>query len=608
MTRIIVRMPNWIGDFVMATPILEDLRKAYPDAFIAALVSTPFADLLDGNPFIDKIITFSRANRFFPKSGNESLLKLLRKYKFDQGILLTNSFSSAWHFLAGGVKKRTGFAIKGRSFLLTNRVPFPLHKEKQHLVETYKTLLGPSSTKPSLFIPKEEKPIGITRIGINPGAAYGSAKCWLPERFREVALALAQDIPYSEIIFFGGKDTASLIEEICRDLPSNVINLSGKTTLKELVSKIGSLDAFLTNDSGPMHIAAALEVPLVALFGSTNEIATGPYGWGEVIHKKVACSPCYKRVCPIDFRCMKRIETLEVTQAVKRALTVRPSLSPPTPFVFTEKSLPKISSLQTIYSPQKSAAIILAAGKGRRLGLDYPKGMLSIHGKSLYEILLEKGKGRPMAIMTSPSTHRQTQEFLQEKGFGHIPLFQTRVLPRLTTHYEESPEGNGALYGALAASSLLQKWHDVDRISVVPIDNPLNDPFDPRLFNPDVDLSVKAVLKEAGEEKLGALVEKEGRLFVAEYYQLPKGYANPWGYSGCFAAKKSFFEKAASLSLPWHKVERNQAFHFERFIFDAFPSATSYEVVLADRKKEFAPIKTIADLAFVERLLYTISS
>ena len=200
--KIIVRMPNWIGDFVMATPVLEDLRKFYPEAKIDVLCTGSFAELLEKNPFINEVVTFSRKKRFFP----EGLIPRLRKEKYDLGILLTNSFSSAWHFWIGGVKKRIGFYKPSRSILLSQNVPFPGNKEKQHLVITYKQLIGLNSdSEPRLFIAPKEKKIGKTIFGINPGAAYGSAKCWPPDRFRAVIESLISEVPNSEVIVFGDK-------------------------------------------------------------------------------------------------------------------------------------------------------------------------------------------------------------------------------------------------------------------------------------------------------------------------------------------------------------------------------------------------------------------
>jgi len=325
--NIIIRMPNWLGDAVMATPLIEDIRNRWPNAKIAALCKPAIASLLSANPHLDECISFTDKKEVIPK---------LRKNKYDLGILLTNSFSSAFEFWRGKVKERVGFSKDLRRFLLTKPLAIPKEKGKEHLVITFKRLLEPlgveiSKTEPKLYLSEEEKrgakklllkygiPEDALLVGINPGAAYGSAKCWLPDRFKMVTQKLLENRQV-HILFFADGAGASLVHSICEGLPERVIDLGGKTSLRELVSLIASCDVFLTNDSGPMHVAASLKTPLVALFGSTNEIATGPYGHGKVIHKHVPCSPCYKRTCPIDFPCMKKIEVNEVYMALKEQL------------------------------------------------------------------------------------------------------------------------------------------------------------------------------------------------------------------------------------------------------------------------------------------------
>jgi heptosyltransferase-2 len=157
-------------------------------------------------------------------------------------------------------------------------------------------------------------------IGINPGAAYGSAKCWLPERFREVTMRLLEDKD-TIIVYFGDLVTSNLVKEVCQGLSNRVINMAGLTSLRELACLISLCDVLLTNDSGPMHIAGALGTPVVALFGSTSAVVTGPFQENsKVIQKHVSCSPCYRRTCPIDFRCMRQIEVDEVVQSVSEML------------------------------------------------------------------------------------------------------------------------------------------------------------------------------------------------------------------------------------------------------------------------------------------------
>lgn len=334
--KIIIRMPNWIGDLVMATPVLTDIRKAFPGAHITAMSRSPICDLLKEDRDIDELFCFSKVSGFGRRSEKRDIIEKLHRGKYDLGILLTHSFSSAWWFWQGKVRRRLGYQGNGRGFLLTDKLPLPQDVHQQHLIITYKMLLGQlgipvSETRPRLYLSEKEldeartllKQLGITPnhrlVGINPGAAYGTAKCWLPDRFRKVTEKLLQNEDV-KIIYFGDQASMPLVKEICQGLPSPVINLAGLTSLRELACLIKLSSVLLTNDSGPMHMAAALGTPLVALFGSTSEVVTGPYKTGTVIHKHVECSPCYQRVCPIDFRCMKQIETDEVYDAIIKNL------------------------------------------------------------------------------------------------------------------------------------------------------------------------------------------------------------------------------------------------------------------------------------------------
>lgn len=336
--NIVVRMPNWLGDLVMATPTLHDLHQKWPNASITAMCQSNVAALLQHDPNITEVFAYKRPSGWIHRRQHLDIIETLRKGEYDMGLLLTNSLSSAWWFWRGNVANRVGFATNLRSPLLNKAIPFPVNKEKQHLVITYKSLLEPmgipiSNTSPRLYVTASEQhaakellshfnasPETHTIIGINPGAAFGSAKCWLPERFKEITSLLLQNPKYI-VVYFGDPSGSPLVNDICKGMGERVINLAGKTSLRELLALILQCSAFLTNDSGPMHIASALGVPLVALFGSTSDVKTGPYSGGTVIHKHVECSPCYKRVCPIDFRCMKRIEVDEVYQSILKLIT-----------------------------------------------------------------------------------------------------------------------------------------------------------------------------------------------------------------------------------------------------------------------------------------------
>jgi heptosyltransferase-2 len=330
--NILVRMPNWIGDLVMATPILTDLRSAFPLAMIRAMCRTPLCDLLNSDASIDELFCFTKpSNDFVRRDDLRDIIAKIAAGKYDVGVLMTNSFSSAWWFWQGKVERRIGYSAHFRRLLLTDPLPFP--KEKEHEVISYKRILAPlgvpiSQTAPRLYASEKEveesKELlyqrgyvkGKKLIGINPGAAYGSAKCWPPERFRALAMRLLLETD-AYVVFFGDSSTAGMVKEITRGLPERAIDLAGITGLRELACIIKDCDVLITNDSGPMHIGAAFEVPLVALFGSTDDELTGPYGQKEsVINKRVKCSPCFKRTCPIDFRCMKLIDVDEVVERV----------------------------------------------------------------------------------------------------------------------------------------------------------------------------------------------------------------------------------------------------------------------------------------------------
>ncbi len=343
--HILVRMPNWLGDLVMATPILTDLRHHWPAAKITAMCQGSLGAVIQEDPHVDEVFSFQRSKGKFSTQTYRDMIHFLKAGKFDLGILLTNSFSSAYWFWKGDVYHRIGYATHWRSCLLNYAIPLSPDYQYQHLVLTYKTLLTPlgiplSQTSPRLYLTSKERQLAKNRlvhlgvqtsdvlIGIHPGAAYGSAKCWLPERFQELCQQLLDHVNI-KIIFFGDLSGVPLAQKICASLPSHrLINFTGKTTLRELIAFIQNCKIFLTNDSGPMHIASALEVPLIALFGSTSEITTGPYRGGHVIHKHVACSPCYRRECPIDFRCMTSIEVTEVYEEIKKMIQPTPDLFP----------------------------------------------------------------------------------------------------------------------------------------------------------------------------------------------------------------------------------------------------------------------------------------
>lgn len=315
--RILLRMPNWLGDFLMALPLCEDLKTHYPEAHLSILAPTPFLELLKGNPFVDELINFSQKRI---------------KERYDIGILTPNSFSSAWHFFRCRITKRIGFKNERREIFLNSAITFPEQRGKEHLVTTYKRLLIPlniplSKTAPTLYLQDNEVetfkskiplPEMTPLIGLHPLAAYGPAKCW--PYFRDVLSHFVEN-SNEHFLLFGTESEKAKLEELASGLsPQKIHILAGKTTLRELACAMQMCSLIVSNDSGPMHLAACLKRPLIALFGSTEPVVTGPYGQGIVLQRPTFCSPCFKRECPIDFRCMKRLLPSIVIEEMKREL------------------------------------------------------------------------------------------------------------------------------------------------------------------------------------------------------------------------------------------------------------------------------------------------
>jgi heptosyltransferase-2 len=325
---IVVRCPNWLGDAVMATPIFQDIAEIFPHARVTALAHHPVCELLQGLDGIDEFLPFSRAED--KKSEEEKrIIRTLRDKGVDLGILLTRSFSSALMFWRANVTWRLGFVDHFRRCLLN--IPITLPSSDEHEVHTYRRLLHPFkeiSTNPylCLHVTQEEQNRVRTLFGIpaeapllivNPGAAYGSAKCWPKEYFREVIAALHNSMM---VVCIGDAKTKPLIDEIVSGLSPNVVNLAGRTSIRELLALISTSNLVLTNDSGPMHMACGLKKKLVALFGSTSPIKTGPFEQGIVMQAKASCAPCYRRECPTDFRCMRQIVPSDVIAQLKGLL------------------------------------------------------------------------------------------------------------------------------------------------------------------------------------------------------------------------------------------------------------------------------------------------
>jgi heptosyltransferase-2 len=343
--RLLVRGVNWIGDGVMTLPALKSLRKALPGTEISLLVKNWVSPIFENNPDIDETIIYG--DNHSGLIGRLKLSHMLHKKRFCSAVLFQNALDAALVTFLARIKKRIGYNRDGRGLLLTDAVPTPENKDRAHQIFYYLNLLEQIGIKaeysyPYIYLTLDERLHaremlkGMKRpvLGINPGATYGSAKRWFPERFAEVANWFISETGGSAVIF-GGKPEVGIADEIFRKMipefraPGSTLSLAGNTSLRDLISLISECDVFLTNDSGPMHVAYAVRTPLVAIFGSTDPALTGPPpatdGAGaEVVIPDLSCSPCFERTCRNnDMGCMYSITPDEVYYAIKRVLPGR---------------------------------------------------------------------------------------------------------------------------------------------------------------------------------------------------------------------------------------------------------------------------------------------
>ncbi len=329
MERLLIRGTNWIGDVVMTLPAVAAIRARWPDARISVLAKPWVAEVYRLSGQIDEVIVFEEPGRHTGVSGKLRLANELRLKSFDGVILLQNAIEAA--IIAGfaGIPVRAGYNSDGRGLLLTHSVRRTADIRKVHQVEYYLEMVGalgcPSVGSTAQLHPKDDlrelstalfRRFGIDNdapvIGISPGAAYGPAKRWLPDRFATVADDLVERC-HGQAVVFGSDSDRPIAAEVLRHSRYGMIDISGKTNLREAIALIARCDVFISNDSGLMHVAGALGIPTVAIFGSTNPKTTSPAGEKSVVvHHDVSCSPCLKTVCPTDFRCMKLITVEEV--------------------------------------------------------------------------------------------------------------------------------------------------------------------------------------------------------------------------------------------------------------------------------------------------------
>ena len=360
--RILIVQPSWVGDAIMATPTLRALRELYPRSHIAYLMRRYVKPLYGGMPWVDQIVTY-RTGKSRSKTGKGilDLAARLRAARFDLAILLPNSFKSALVCKMANIRRVIGYDRDGRGFLLTDKllpvkergkfIPSPIIKYYMGVAH----YLGSASRdlRLELFVTDSDAREGrelLSRCGLdpevnrpgasgepplvllNPGAQYGAAKCWRPEYFAELADRFIDELN-ATVLLSGAPRERTILESIKRCMRHAPLDLSNKGvnlgSLKEVVRRC---DLMVTNDTGPRHIAAAFDVPVVTVFGPTHPEWTEIYFAKErKVAVKVFCGPCQKKVCPLDHRCMTRVTPKMVFGAAMELLGKKQGSAAATP-------------------------------------------------------------------------------------------------------------------------------------------------------------------------------------------------------------------------------------------------------------------------------------
>jgi len=324
--RILIRSSNWLGDAVMSVPTVRAIKNGRPDSRVTIAAPAHIAPMWKLVPEVDVIVPLP----------NHSLLPVVsllkRRTTFDVAILFPNSLRVALESWLSGISRRVGYRGHWRRLLLNQTVPDqrkpgpPEHHSLRFLRIARECGAETSTIQDStsdIQIAVAHKPM---KIGLCPGAEYGAAKRWFPERFAEVAAKISAQSS-AQWILFGTKNDMAIGDQIATAIADHCVNRIGHTTLDQLIDELRECRLVLTNDTGTMHLAALLGVPVIAIFGSTEPRLTCPLGAGHIILRHhVECSPCFLRECPIDFRCMKAVLSQEVADAVLSILGEKPQI------------------------------------------------------------------------------------------------------------------------------------------------------------------------------------------------------------------------------------------------------------------------------------------
>ena len=344
--KLLIRATNWVGDAIMALPALHAVRAKFPDAHLAIVARPYVADLYRDQDICDQLIPYDSNGQHRGWRGREALAAELREQKFDRALLLQNAFDAAWLVRRAHIAERIGYARDGRSLLLTKSVPVPQAGEiPAHEKFYYLELLRrigwldrlPDDSQIELKVPGAARHRALQtlseagarqharRIAVGAGASYGSAKCWPPDRFAKALNEFLTDAGV-EVVLFGTPAESAVCDAIASSLRRPCVNLTGKTTISDLPGLLSQCHLFLGNDSGAMHVAAAVGLPVVAVFGPTDPNGTAPVTpRATIVQQKPYCSPCFLRRCPTDHRCMTAITPEMVHAALRVGFSEVPS-------------------------------------------------------------------------------------------------------------------------------------------------------------------------------------------------------------------------------------------------------------------------------------------
>lgn len=330
-TKVLVRATNWIGDGVMMTPALGMVRQAWPEAEIVIAANPLVSQLFTHHPWCDRVMIYEKSGRHKGLAGLRKFVGELQQEEFDLAILFQKAFEAALLAFWAGIPIRAGFGTDMRGMLLTHKTPLTpeikaLHHSRHYLEMLRAFDVSGEASPLTLALTATEEQRAFEQTGLrdwlvlNPGAAYGSAKRWYPERFAEAGNLLAEQMGVG-VVVVGGPAEKEIGEDIEQQLTAPAVNLVGKTTVREMMAVIAKSQLAISNDSGPMHIAAAFDVPTIAIFGPTDHTTTYPYtDFARVVHSGADCAPCLKRTCPIDHHCMLDVTAEQVVQTATELL------------------------------------------------------------------------------------------------------------------------------------------------------------------------------------------------------------------------------------------------------------------------------------------------